>query len=85
MNPKNILITILSVAGLGGILTLLGMAGAHWIQLEVDEQLASAGIVPRSDITAIETRLDSLEVLHDKDATRIEGKAEAIARILMEN
>ena len=83
MNPKNLLITAISVAGLGGMVALTGMAGAHWIQIEVDSQLSSAGIVPRSDITAIETRIDSLEILHDKDSTRIEEKAESIARILM--
>ena len=84
MNPKNIFIGVASVVGLGGILTLMGMAGAHWIQLEVSSQLASAGIVPRSDITAIETNIDSVEEIHEKDITRVEEKAEAIARILME-
>jgi len=85
MNPKNILITVVSVVGLGGITALLTMAGMYWIDQAVSEQLASAGIVPRSDITAIETRIDNLESVHDKDVTRVETKAEAIARILMED
>jgi hypothetical protein len=85
MNPKNILITVASVLGLGGVLTLFGMAGAWWIDQEVSNQLASAGIVPASDVVALDTRIANLEDLHDKDVNRVETKAEAIARILMEN
>lgn len=85
MNPRNILITVVSVFGLGGILTLMSMAGMWWIDQAVSAQLAGAGIVPRSDINAIEARIDNLETLHDKDVTRVETKAEAIARILMED
>lgn len=85
MSPKNLFITVASVIGLGGITALLSMAMMWWIDQAVSEQLSSAGIVPRSDITAIETRIDGLEVLHDKDVSRVETKAEAIARILMED
>jgi len=85
MNPKNLFITIASVIGLGGLLTVLGMATAWWINNEVATQLAGAGIVPSSKVEALETRIDGLETLHDKDVTRVETKAEAIARILMED
>lgn len=85
MNPKNVFIAVASVVGLGGITALLSMAAMWWIDQAVATQLSSAGIVPRSDITAIETRIDNLEAVHDKDVTRVETKAEAIARILMED
>ena len=85
MNPKNLFITAASVVGLGGLLTLLAMAMTFWIQQEVAAQLADAGIVPASDVVALDTRIDGLESLHDKDTTRIESKAESIARILMES
>lgn len=85
MNPKNIFIAVASVVGLGGIVTLLSMAAMWWIDQAVSDQLASAGIVPRSDVIAIEKRIENLESVHEKDVTRVETKAEAIARILMED
>lgn len=83
MNAKNLFITAASIVGLGGLLTLVSMAMMYWIQQEVSAQLAKAGIVPASDVVALDTRIDGLESLHDKDTTRIEQKAETIARILM--
>lgn len=84
INPKNLFITAASVVGLGGLLTLLAMAMTFWIQQEVSKQLAASGIVPESYVAAIETRIDGLEVHHDKDVTRVESKAERIAEILMQ-
>lgn len=85
MNPKNIFIAVVSVVGLGGILTLFSMAGAWWINGEVKAQLAQAGIVPEATVTALDTRVANLEVIHGKDIDRVESKAERIAQILMED
>jgi len=85
MNPKNILITVASVMGLGFILTVLGVAASAWIKAEVTtqvaEQLASAGIVPDHEVEAIETQVGQ----NTKDIVRVESKAERIAQILMED
>ncbi|HNP65793.1 MAG TPA: hypothetical protein PKH39_17810 [Woeseiaceae bacterium] len=83
MNPKNIFLTVLSVAGVGVILTMAGMAAMWWISVEVAGQLQSAGIVPVAKVDALNTRVENLESLHEKDTNRIETKAEKIAEILM--
>ena len=81
MNPKAIAAWILG----GGVgVTILGFAMQFWISLVVSSQLAAAGIVPRSTVEALKTRIDGIEALHDKDVTRVESKAERIAQILME-
>ena len=56
-----------------------------WISINVKSQLKDAGIVPASHVAALDTRIEGLEGLHDKDITRVESKAERIAQILMEN
>ena len=79
MNPKNIFITVASVDGLGGLLTLVSMAAQHWIQIEVAAQLAKAGIVPASHVASIEKDVGQ----NTKDIERVDSKAERIAEILM--
>jgi len=81
MNPKNILIGVVSVMGLGLLLTILGMAAKLWIQIEVKTQLAGAGIVPDHEVAAIDARVTG----NTEDIVRVESKAEQIARILMED
>jgi len=81
MNPKNILIGVVSVAGLGLLLTITGMALKLWIQVEVKNQLANAGIVPDHEVAAIDARVTG----NTEDIVRVESKAEQIARILMED
>jgi hypothetical protein len=81
MNPKNIFIAVASVIGLGGILSIAGMAGAWWIQVEVKRQLAGAGIVPEHEVEAVKTQVGQ----NTKDIVRVESKAERIAQILMED
>ena len=67
------------------VLGILGGFGKWQVSVEVAAQLANAGIVPASTVTAIDTRVGALEVIHDKDITRVEKKAERIAEILMED
>ena len=81
MNPKNILIGIVSVMGLGLLLTITGMAMKLWISIEVGNQLANAGIVPDHEVAAIDARVTD----NTEDIVRVETKAEQIARILMED
>ena len=83
MNPKQIFIAVISTAGLGTLMVVLAMAASWWINEEVSSQLAKAGYVPRADVTALDTRIKGLEVVHEKDVDRVEKKAEAIATILM--
>ena len=82
MNPKAIAAWILG-GGLG--VTILAFAAQFWISMVVGSQLASAGIVPESTVTALETRIDGLETIHGTDIIRVESKAERIAQILMED
>ena len=74
------------IAGLGSLggLAVVAMAAQWWISNEVDSQLASNGIISTADYERLETRIDGLEKLHEKDTVRVERKAEDIARILME-
>lgn len=82
MNAKTIAAWFLG----GGVgIAVLGLAAAQWVSVEVASQLAEAGIVPVATVTAIDTRVEGLEKLHDKDITRVESKAERIAQILMED
>jgi hypothetical protein len=81
MNPKNIFIAVASVIGLGGILTIAGMATSWWISIEVANQLAAAGIVPEHEVEAVKTQVGQ----NTKDIVRVESKAERIAQILMED
>ncbi len=82
MNAKAIAAWILG----GGVgVAILGFAMQFWISVNVAAQLKDAGIVPVSTVTALDTRVDSLETLHDKDIIRVESKAERIAQILMED
>lgn len=82
MNAKAIAAWILG----GGVgVTILAFAMQFWISLNVASQLKKAGIVPASTVTAIDTRVENLEIIHGKDVTRIEDKTERIARILMED
>jgi hypothetical protein len=82
MNAKAIAAWIL---GSGVVLTVLVMAMQFWISVNVKSQLAEAGIVPVATVTALETRIENLEGIHDKDITRVESTARQIAQILMEN
>jgi len=80
MNAKAIAAWILG----GGVgVTILGFAMQFWISINVAAQLADAGIVPASTVTALDTRVEGLEAIHDKDISRVERKAEKIAEILM--
>jgi hypothetical protein len=82
MNAKAIAAWILS----GGVgITILAFAMQFWISLNVKAQLKEAGIVPVATVTALETRVEGLEVIHGKDIVRVESKAERIAQILMED
>jgi len=82
MNAKAIAAWILG----GGVgVAILGFAMQFWISINVSSQLKDAGIVPVSTVTALDTRLEGLEALHDKDIVRVESKAERIAQILMED
>lgn len=81
MNAKNIIIGVASVMGLGLLLTILGMAASLWISKEVGAQLASAGIVPASEIAIMEGDIKE----NADDIIRVESKAERIAQILMED
>jgi len=82
MNPKAIAAWLLG----GGVgVTILAFAAQFWISLTVGSQLANAGIVPVSTVTALETRVENLEIIHGKDIERVETKAERIAQILMED
>ena len=82
MNAKAIAAWILG----GGVgVAILGFAMQFWISINVASQLAAAGIVPVATVTAIDTRVEGLEKLHDKDIERVESKAERIATILMED
>lgn len=78
---KKAVVWIIGAAGLA----ILAMAIQYWIQLNVESQLASAGIIPQSDFNALQESVADLEKLHDKDTERVERKAEDIARILMED
>jgi hypothetical protein len=81
MNAKTIAAWILG----GGVgVTILAAAMQFWISMNVQAQLAGAGIVPESTVTAIQTRVENLEAEHDGDILRVESKAERIAQILME-
>ena len=82
MNAKAIAAWILG----GGVgVTILAFAMQFWISMNVKSQLEDAGIVPAATVTALETRIDGLEVIHGKDIVRVESKAERIAQILMED
>jgi len=82
MNAKAVAAWILG----GGVgVAILGFAMQFWISINVASQLKDAGIVPVSTVTALDTRLEGLEALHDKDIVRVESKAERIAQILMED
>jgi hypothetical protein len=89
MSPKEIAAWVLG-SGIG--ITVLGFAVQFWISVNVAAQLEDAGIVPVSTVTAISTRVGTLETLHaadnaetHKDIERVESKAERIAQILMED
>jgi uncharacterized protein Yka (UPF0111/DUF47 family) len=89
MNPKAIAAW---VAGSGVGIAILLAAMQFWISVNVKQQLAEAGIVPVATVTAISTRVENLEELHEsdqsethKDIERVESKAERIAQILMED
>ncbi len=82
---KKILVWAGSILGGGVGLAILGLAVQMWIAINVKSQLAEAGIVPVATVTALDTRIESLEGLHDKDIIRVESKAERIAQILMED
>ena len=75
--PKQIIVFFLS----GGGVVICLMAAQFWISVEVGKQLASAGIVPASEVAAI--RGDVQE--NADDIVRVESKAERIAQILMED
>lgn len=74
---------------------LLGGAGAvalvifyQFLQWQVAEQVAAAvnaanGVTP-SQLETLAVRVGNLETIHEKDVDRVEGKAERIAQILME-
>ena len=81
MNPKAIAAW---VVGSGVGLAILAMAMQFWISMNVATQLAEAGIVPESDVRALDTRIENLEGIHDKDISRVESTARQIAQILME-
>ena len=82
MNAKAIAAWILG----GGVgVTILAFAMQFWISQNVKSQLEDAGIVPAATVTALETRIGGLEVIHGKDIVRVESKAERIAQILMED
>ena len=82
MNAKAIAAWILG----GGVgVTILAFAMQFWISMNVKSQLEDAGIVPAATVTALETRIGGLEVIHGKDIVRVESKAERIAQILMED
>lgn len=78
MNAKTIAAWILG----GGVgITILALAAQQWISVEVGKQLASAGIVPASEVAAIKDDVQD----NTDDIVRVEGKAERIAQILMED
>ena len=77
LTPKAIALFFLT----GGGVAVFLMAAQHFIQLEVAEQLLSAGIVPASHIAAIEEDVQD----NTDDIVRVENKAERIAQILMED
>ena len=79
---KTVIAAITTVGG-GGFLVVLALATKYWISVEVGAQMAAAGIVPESTVTAIDTRVGHLEDLHGNDIERVERKAEKIAEILM--
>ena len=82
MNPKAIAAWILG----GGVgVAILGAAMQFWISWNVADQLSDAGIVPEATVTALDTRIEGLEVIHGTDILRVESKAERIAQILMED
>ncbi len=82
MNAKSIAAWILG----GGVgVAILGFAMQFWISVNVAAQLQDKNIVPESTVTALDTRIKSLEGVHEKDITRVESKAERIAQILMED
>jgi len=84
MNKKVIMWIVGSVLGGGICLTILGLAMQQWISTEVGAQLAAAGVVPASTVTALDVKVTGLDAKHEKDITRVESKAERIAQILME-
>ena len=73
-----------SILGGGVGLAVLAMAMQYWISAEVGSQLAASGIVPASDVIALDTKVEKLEEEHEDDIVRVEDKAERIAQILME-
>lgn len=85
MNKKMLMWVVGSIGGGGVALAVLAMALQFWISTEVGVQLEAAGIVPASTVTALDTRVDNLEVEHEDDIDRVESKAERIAQILMED
>lgn len=82
--PKKIATWVITIIVALGGLAVVGMAAQWWIQREVSAQLAEKGVISTSDYEKLDTRVDGLETLHEKDVVRVEGKAERIAQILME-
>ena len=88
MNAKAIAAWILG----GGVgITILGFAMQFWISVNVANQLAAAGIVPKAEIAIMEGDIEEnaediirVESQAKEDSERIESKTERIAQILME-
>jgi len=59
---KNNLIPVVGAAGL-----VLAFLLTVYVKQEIATQLANAGIVPQSDVTALDTRVGNLEEKHDDD------------------
>ena len=78
MNPKAIAAW---VVGSGVGLTILGLAFKMLVSMEVASQLAEAGIVPASQIAAIEENVQD----NTDDLVKQDSKIERIAQILMED
>ena len=70
------------VTVLGAVVVILAGAYMEWrIATNVSAGLAAAGIVPESDIVAIEEDIDDLE----KADVRMDSKIERIVDILLED
>ena len=83
MNRDKIINWVFGGAGAIGLVIFY-----QFMQWQVSEQVAAAvnasnGVTPEQLATVV-VRVGNLEAIHEKDVDRVEGKAERIAQILME-
>lgn len=70
----------------GGIVIVWGltMGFIEWrASVHANNAVIQAGGVSPAQFEGLEDRVGDLEIIHDKDVTRVEDKAERIATILM--